>query len=146
MKKLTLVSFSWYKFINLLLLLLVGLYLWLYPHFISSGGCLADWCTYDIRVGLLYPLYIASKYFIYIPLVLIFLPAKYFKRWLLYVASWSIPFTFLAISQTSTYSSGIMSGRDFDAFFASIILVVISAISIILFLAFDIYKWYRSGI
>ncbi len=137
--------FRWnsYKLFNLLLLVIIGGFLWFFPAFMRSGGCVADWCTYEVRSGILEPLYTSLQYFIFVPLVLLILPPRYFRRWLWYVASWAIPLSVLLVSTTSVYSSGILGGRSTDAILTTVALIILSVIAVIFFIMYDIWHWYR---
>jgi hypothetical protein len=135
---------GWYKAINLVLVVLAAVYIFYFPIFMQSGGCLASWCTYEARVGILNPLYEAQQYFIYLPLAFLFLPTIYFRRWLWYVASWSIPLMIALVSSTSVYSGAMMGDRDFNAFFLTILLLLLSGVVTIGFILYDVWRWYRT--
>ena len=139
---------SWYKAGNLALLIFLALFILYIPIFMEQEGCAeASWCTFEIRSGTIEPLHASLQYFIYLPLVLLFLPSRYFRRWLWYVASWGIPLSVLLVSTTSVHSSGIVGGRTTDAILTTVGFMILSAVVVLLFVAYDLWCWYsaRSG-
>ena len=135
---------GWYKVVNAVLIVFAAVYVLYFPIFMQSGGCLASWCTYEVRVGILNPLYEALQYFIYLLLVFLFLPTTYFRRWLLYVASWGVPVIVLLVSSTSVYSGAMLGDRDFNAVLLTVLFMLLSGVVTVGFMVYDVWRWYRS--
>ena len=135
--------FDTHKLINLLIFFIVILYVLYYPVFIEAGRC-TDYCPADLKQAVLDPLYLSLQYLVYLLATLLVLPPRYFHRWLLYVASWGLPLLFILVGSSSPYSSGIMTGRAFDAQLGTILFVGFSAVATVGFIIYDFWQWYRS--
>ena len=131
-----------YKIVNFVIVMVAVIYLWGYPVFIESGGCV-EFCAGDLKQGVLDPLYLFLQYFIYLLVVFLVLPARYFRRWLLYIASWGLPVLFILAATSSVRSSGIMTGRAVDVQIATIIFIFFSAGTVLTFALYDLWQWYR---
>ena len=137
--------FDVYKGLNVLLILLTLAMLTWGRYQISI--CDDVDCLYDTVRAIYQPLIASLQYFIYLPLVLLFLPSRYFRRWIWYVASWGIPVSVLLVSTTSVHSSGIVGGRTTDAILTTVGFMIFSGMVVLLFIAYDLWRWYaaRSG-
>ena len=78
---------------------------WLYWEFVCGGHT----CCYDFTEKTLRPLLWSSIPLTIIFVTLLFFPSKLFKKWLLFIASWSIPISLLMILNTDPRSSNILS-------------------------------------
>lgn len=96
-----------YKKINAALFLVSSaVFLTLYL-FVSLGYCL-DFCSYEIKDGLIDPFYSGAKWLSLILLLLTTVPSHIFRRWLFYVAPLPMILTIFLVQNISIYSSGIM--------------------------------------
>lgn len=134
---------GWYKVINLLLIFSIFLYFPIGDYFIDK--CQDVSCLYNQIIGLHQPLQSSLQYFIYLPLVFLFLPTTYFRRWLLYVASWGVPVIVLLVSSTSVYSGAMMGDRDFNAVLLTVLFMLLSGVVTVGFIVYDVWRWYRRG-
>jgi len=131
-----------YKWINIILALCVAFCIWTFG--ILRDDCLDVECLYSVVYGLYDPLVILFKGFLISIILLLLLPSRYFKHWLLFFASWAIPLSLAVIFSESQYSTGGvlgLAGREFNATIMGGLLVV----GTILFICGKaIYSWFKT--
>ncbi len=71
-------------------------------------GCFSS-CSLEQTVGYLRPALFIFTSLLLFGLIFLFFPSYYFKKWLIYIASWYLPLTVILLSQISIYSSNILS-------------------------------------
>ena len=87
-----------------------------------------------VVLGVTYPLYFFSLFFLPIAFILIFVPRAVFISWLKF-AAWSLPLLFIFVATQPVYTTHILStNRDDAARLAGAVFAVISLILII-------WKW-----
>ena len=134
-------SFDNYKRVNLVAVLFLGVLVIGYPHFIASEVC-SQYCSTDFKRGIIIPTFHIFIPLLFVGIALLLLPSRYFKRWLLYVVSWSVPLSILLLANTPIYG-GFLSNRIYTAEMLSTILGGLFAISVLLFLLYDAWQWHK---
>jgi uncharacterized membrane protein len=81
--------------------------------------------------GFIDPLNAAGKSLLLTLTLFLFLPSHYFRRWLWYIASWSIPASIIVVLNESVYAMNIMSGRTFLAKASMDILFAVSVVFVV---------------
>ena len=96
-------------------------------------------CVYLFSNGIYQPIVNFVTPLVLIFTSFIFLPTHYFKKWLIWIASWALPISFLLIAQESPYSTGgflQMAGRPFIAEMTGYIVFGLSVLFIVIYFAF----------
>lgn len=118
-------------------MILVTAYLgWL----LSSGQM-----TYETRTDILRPFYTFGQLFGLAALPLLFLPAFYFRYWIMFILVWFLPVTLFSILTERKAVGEVMSsltGPQFVAQVAGYILIVLTVLSVI---ATALISWWRRG-
>lgn len=99
--------------------------IWLYWEYF----CIQGNCSWEIRNFLFRPLLWGSLALSIISSSLLFFPPKFFKLWLLFIASWSIPLALYFILGENPYSSSILSpGRGLLSWIFGIFILLITMV------------------
>jgi len=132
-----------YKWVNLMLLISLSLALLFTSTLVTAGWCINN-CSFELKNGFIDPLYRYISLILISVSILLLLPSRYFKHWLLFFASWAIPLSLVVIFSESQYSTGGvlgLAGREFNATIMGGLLVV----GTILFICGKaIYSWFKT--
>jgi len=131
--------FDRYKFINLTLVVLVGM-VWLYTVYYYRSGLCAENCSFEFMAGVLDPIKVASLYLLPTLGLFIPLPSHYFRQWLWYIASWALPLSVYLVLSESVYTTALFSGRTFFAETTMKIFLIISVVFIVCVFAYTQYQ------
>jgi nicotinamide riboside transporter PnuC len=105
----------------------------------SAVQCVDIECVYLLSNGLYKPIVNFVTPLIITISIFIFLPTQYFKNWLIWIASWTLPISLFLIAQESPYSTGgflKLSGRPFMAEMTGYIVCGVSIIFIIVYFVY----------
>jgi len=98
-------------------------------NYCSLVACKATPSYFFITDGLLSPLTIAFAGISVTLSFLLLFPSLVFKRWLMYIASWYIPLSMMAVASIPVTSAGLlMPSRSWVAIQAMVILLVITVV------------------
>lgn len=112
-------------------LFLGSLALFVISYIFLARDCFSE-CEYRVATGILDPISYAALFLIAVTFALQFLPTKFFKNWLLYIASWYIPLSILYVSTISVYGGSIMSvDRSTAVVWLGSLLVLITILSVL---------------
>lgn len=137
--------FTWSRVSITVPLLILIAHWYFYPIILDAGLC-DEFCSYELKMGVLAPLHEVSHVFIATLALLFVLRASYIRRWLYYVVSWFVPIAIILIASQPITSGGFLPMPD-----RSIALVLLAAsffaitiLSIVFFFLYDCWCLYRA--
>lgn len=129
------------KLVNLVFFLIsafvaVGIY-----FSITEGYCF-NRCEYDFKVGVINPVFVASKWLSGIFFVLLLFPAHIFKKWILFVAPFPLILTYILVVDTSLNPGGMM--QPTRAEMAGIGMFFLTIVTVLFIAGHYLYRWYKN--
>lgn len=131
--------FDQYKIINLVFFTVIVVVWLLINNYYSLSICLDNNCSFEFRNGFLNPVQVGALFLLPTLSLFLVLPSHYFRRWLLYVASWALPISLYLVVSESVYTTALFSGRTF---FAEMTMRAVFVISLIFVIGTYIYTHY----
>lgn len=106
-------------------------------NFFWTETCTFIGCDFYLRNAILRPLYQLSLGLSGISLLLLFFPAHYFRGWLIYIASWGFPLSYILVAAVDPGSSSVLSISRTQA--TQILVVIFGGITV-LYVVWHYYK------
>lgn len=101
------VLFEKCKIINLILTVIVGVVVVAIYYYVTSGNCV-DNCSYELKQGLIDPIYSGGKILVLILAALLILPRQMFRKWLFFIAPPIFLLTCILVSNISVYTNSLV--------------------------------------
>lgn len=101
------VLFEKYKIINILLTIGTGLVVAGIYFYVTGGNCI-DNCSYELKQGLIDPIYSGGKILVFVLAALLIFPRLIFKKWLFFIAPPIFVLTLVLVSNISVYTNSIV--------------------------------------
>lgn len=97
-----------YKIINFVImvvtcLIVIGIY-----YYVTSGQCINN-CSYELKQGLIDPIYSGGKWLVAVLGVLLIFPGHIFRKWLFYIAPPILILTWYLVQGISVYSGNLFN-------------------------------------
>ncbi len=123
------------------LFILVGIF-FLSSYYLTEICTSAENCTSTERNGTWQPLHAFSIYAGLILTPFLFLPIKYFKAWLLKIASWSIPIATIMVLGESPHDGGVLAiGREGMVVLSSLVIANLTLVFVLYMYAQETDKY-----
>lgn len=114
--------------------------MWLYWEYVCKGGS----CSWELRNFLFRPLIWGNLALAIIFTSLLVFPSRFFRQWLIHIASWSVILSLYFILQEDPRSSNILSvGRGLLSWALGTLIFILT---ILYALGWHIYEWRKGRI
>ena len=137
------IIFEKYKLINLALFIIVLAIVFALYMYVTLGHCV-DNCSLDLKQGIINPVFMGGKWFAGILGVLLFIPSRIFRKWLLYVAPVILLLTFTLVQGISINSGNLLNPTRGKM--AENGMMLLAFVTVIFVVSHFVYEWRKKKV